>query len=93
MTDLPRVVRAQKLGPYRLKLWFSDGHVGAWDFSYVTEDPGEFMRPFQDPAFFDRVWIEFGALTWPNGYDLSPVALHREMTDAGALALDAAKAA
>lgn len=93
MTDIWHVIRAQLRGPYRLKLWFSDGQAGEWDFSHLTEDRGEFMRPFQDAAFFERVWIEFGALTWPNGYDLSPAALHDDMVSAGALSFEAAQAA
>jgi hypothetical protein len=28
---------------------------------------------------------EDGALTWPNGYDWDPIALHDEMKDAGEL--------
>ena len=43
------------------------------------------VRPLKDSAYFDRVVIEDGALTWPNGYDVDPVALHAEMKRAGEL--------
>ncbi len=81
---------ARRLGPYRLKLWFTDGTAGEWDFSEMARDAGPMVEPFKDPAFFDRVFIEFGALTWPNGYDWSPEALHADMAAAGALRFDSA---
>jgi hypothetical protein len=46
---------------------------------------GEMVEPLKDPTYFARVFIEDGALTWPNGYDLDPIALHREMKEAGQL--------
>jgi hypothetical protein len=35
--------------------------------------------------YFARVFIDDGALTWPNGYDWDPENLHREMKAAGLL--------
>ena len=32
------------------------------------------MRPLKEPTFFARVFVELGALTWPNGFDLDPIA-------------------
>jgi len=49
-------------------------------------------KPFADPAYFDRVFLEMGALTWPNGFDWSPEALHADMMAAGALSEDSAAA-
>ncbi len=43
------------------------------------------VEPLKDPAYFARVFIEDGALTWPNGYDWDPIALHDEMKAAGLL--------
>lgn len=42
------------------------------------------------PAFFNRVFVEFGGLTWPNGYDWSPEALHTDMAAAGGLKVESA---
>ena len=42
-------------------------------------------EPLKDSAYFQRVFIEDGALTWPNGYDCDPIALHDEMKEAGQL--------
>jgi hypothetical protein len=43
------------------------------------------VAPLKDPEYFGRVFIEDGALTWPNGYDWDPIALHDEMKAAGLL--------
>jgi hypothetical protein len=43
------------------------------------------VEPLRDPAFFARVFIDDGILTWPNGFDLDSIALHDEMKTAGLL--------
>ena len=42
-------------------------------------------EPLKDPGYFACGFIEDGALTWPNGYDWDPVALHDDMKKAGLL--------
>ena len=91
--DLIKVNRLKRLGGYRLKLWFTDGQAGEWDFSELAKRGGPMVEPFSDPAYFDRVFLEMGALTWPNGYDWSPQALHADMQAAGVLSAKAAAAA
>jgi hypothetical protein len=49
------------------------------------------IEPLQDQAYFDRVFLEFGALTWPNGFDIAPEWLRREMKAAGELTQEAAE--
>ncbi|WP_280173910.1 hypothetical protein [Devosia enhydra] len=34
---------------------------------------------------FDRVFLDYGALTWPNDFDIAPEWLRREMQVAGEL--------
>ena len=49
------------------------------------------VRPLKDPAYFARVFVEMGAPTWPNGFDLDPINLYMELRDAGALTRVAAE--
>ena len=79
------VIGVRRLGAYRLEIEFSDGTIGIRDFSFVKEKTGEMAEPLKNPAYFNRVFIEDGALTWPNGYDWDPIALHDEMKAAGEL--------
>lgn len=87
-TDLVHVRKLKRLGGYRLKLWFTDGQAGEWDFSELARRDKPITQAFKDPAYFDRVFLEFGALTWPNGYDWSPEALHADMAAAGVLRVE-----
>jgi hypothetical protein len=79
------VVRVKSLGGFRLRVEFSDGTAGERDFSAMVARSGEMLKPLKDPAFFARVFVELGAVTWPNGYDLDPIALHDRMAAAGEL--------
>jgi hypothetical protein len=79
------VIGIRRLSDYRLEIEFSDGTVGVRDFSFVKSKSGPMVEPLKDPAYFSRVFIEDGALTWPNGYDWSPTALHDEMKAEGLL--------
>lgn len=89
MTDIIHVIRVLRLGGYRLKLWFNNGMVGEWDFSDLAiRETGPMVEPFKDVGFFNQVFVEFGGLTWPNGYDWSPEALHADMKAAGALKVE-----
>src|SRR5690349_7803182 len=79
------VISIKRLGDHRLEVGFSDGTCGVRDFADIVGRPGEMDQPLKDPHYFDRVFLEDGALTWPNGYDMDPIALHGEMKNAGLL--------
>jgi hypothetical protein len=85
-----KVEKIEKLGGYRLRVHFSDGSTGDHDFSAMVEETGSMLQPLRDPDYFARVFLEFGALTWPNGFDIAPEWLRREMAAAGELRRDAA---
>jgi hypothetical protein len=85
------VVSVKPVGGCRLRITFSDGSAGVHDFSATAARVGEMVRPLREPAFFARVLVELGALTWPNGFDLDPIALHDRMAAAGELSRVAAE--
>jgi len=73
------VIGVKRLGGHVLEIAFSDGTVGTRDFADIKARAGEMVAPLKDADYFARVFIEDGALTWPNGYDWDPIALHDEM--------------
>jgi hypothetical protein len=79
------VIGVRRLGDFKLELEFSDGSIGVQDFESIRQRSGTMIEPLKDPAYFARVFIEDGVLTWPNGYDWDPIALHDEMKAAGLL--------
>lgn len=86
-----KVVRLENLGGHRLHIAFSDGSAGLHDFSAMVQESGAAIAPLRDEALFGRVFLEFGAPTWPNGFDIAPEWLRREMLGAGELTRDAAE--
>ena len=88
---LTKVTKVEKLGGFVLAVHFNDGTHGVHDFSTLVQKPGEMYEPLRDPLFFCRVFLENGAPTWPNGYDIAPEWLRREMASAGELRRDAAE--
>ena len=49
------------------------------------------LEPLQAPDYFARAFVEMGAPTWPNGFDLDPINLYMEMRKAGELTQVAAE--
>jgi hypothetical protein len=74
-----KVVKLKYLGGYRLRATFSDGMSGEHDFSALIAESGPMGEPLRDPAYFARVFLEYGAPTWPNGFDMCPDWLRREI--------------
>jgi uncharacterized protein DUF2442 len=73
------------VGAHTLWLEFSDGAQGEKDLSPWLAMDRAIVEPLRDPAFFGRVFLERGAPTWPNGFDLAPWALYDEMARDDAL--------
>ena len=90
MFELIDVVRVEPRGGYRLAVAFSDSSEGGRDFADLIAEGGEMVEPLRDVAFFARVFLDDGVLTWPNGFDLDSIALHQEMKAAGLLRAPAA---
>jgi len=79
------VLRVRALDGQRLGLRFSDGSEGEYDCTPLFDKNGSMVQPLKDPSYFARVFIEAGAPTWPNGFDLDPIALYMSLRDAGKL--------
>jgi hypothetical protein len=88
---LTKIAHLDKLGGFRLRVRFSDGSEGTHDFVAMVEAPGPLTEPLRAPDYFARVFLEFGALTWPNGFDIAPEWLRRKMEAAGELTQVAAE--
>ncbi len=85
-----KVVSIDRLGGHRLRVRFSDGSFGEHDFAGMAKEQGPLLEPLRDAEYFASVFLEFGAPTWPNGFDIAPEWLRREMQAAGELRRDAA---
>ena len=66
---------------YVIRLEFSDESWGEYDAAPLVRRDAPMVQALKDPAFFRRFFIDEGALAWPNGFDLSPEALHRRLAE------------
>lgn len=63
---------------HRIWVEFADGVAGEADLT--SELWGPLGEPLRDPDVFAAAFLdEFGAIAWPNGFDLAPDALHEEL--------------
>lgn len=91
MIEMIKVTEVRALDNSRLWVRFSNGREGVRDFADILAEGGIMVEPLRDPAMFRRVFLEFGAPSWPNGFDVDAIALYREMEAAGALSQVAAE--
>ncbi len=76
MIKLTKVVA---LPAYQLEVEYSDGIRGF--VSLAERLFGPMFEPLRDPHFFAQVYLdEFGVVAWPNGADLAPDAIYRQLT-------------
>lgn len=74
MTPWPKVKTVSVVKPYILHVEFVNGEQGEVDLQDALW--GEAFAPLKAPAFFARVYVENGAVTWPNGADFAPEFLY-----------------
>jgi hypothetical protein len=61
------------LPEYRLAVELADGRKGVFDSRPFLDRRG--LHRLKDPAYFAKVGIRFGALTWPHDEDVAPDTL------------------
>jgi Protein of unknown function (DUF2442) len=81
-----KVTKVKPIEDFKLELRFSDGTAGVLDCAPIVAEDGPMVKPLRDPRFFARVFLEFGAPTWPNGYDIAPWAAKAEIEAAAGFA-------
>jgi hypothetical protein len=80
-----KILQAKTVRDHVVYLVFSDGSTGEYDMAELVARDGEMVRPLRDPDFFNRHFLELGAICWPNGFELSGESIHRKLDLAGVL--------
>ena len=47
-----------------------NGEIYEYDMSFVNEEEGEVIEPLREIGLFKKVWVDYGALEWPNGFGI-----------------------
>ncbi|MCX6895129.1 MAG: DUF2442 domain-containing protein [Verrucomicrobia bacterium] len=81
---MARIVTAQPLTGFRLRVRFSDGVEGI--FPVEPERRGGVFLKLLDAKIFNAVSVnpDFGCVEWPGGVDLCPDTMHEAITGAAA---------
>lgn len=68
-----RVVNAEYVRDYKIRLRFNDSTEKVVDFSQWLG--GEVFRPLATKSEFKRFFVAGGTVCWPNGADIAPETL------------------
>jgi Protein of unknown function (DUF2442) len=74
-----RVVTAEPLPGFRLRVTFVDGTSGEVELEGRLRSEkvlGTVFEPLRQTKFFARATVTLGAVGWPNGADLAPDAMY-----------------
>jgi len=71
-----KVIEARYLGDYQVALNFSNRREGVFDGHTLLQRSGPLLEPLRAEDYFKRFFIDAGALSWPNGLELSPARLY-----------------
>ena len=72
-----KVLNARCAGDFKLELDFSDHTHGVFDAgAYLATRSGPLLDKLRNANYFARVFIDAGALCWPNGLELSPAKVY-----------------
>lgn len=82
-----RVVAVEALPGFRLRVRFEDGLEGEAELSALIHSPqAGVFSVLADAARFATVRVTLGAVSWPDGLDLAPDAMHRAISEQGVFA-------
>lgn len=79
-----RVKAVSPLPGWRLAVRFNDGSSGTVELEELIHGPAPgVFEPLRDAGYFAQVYIDCGAVTWPNGADLAPDAMYAAIIQSG----------
>jgi len=78
-----RVKHVEPVSDYQLHVKFMDATEGLVDLSKLvnSEQAGVFAQ-LKDQKVFNRVYVEYGAVTWQCGLDLAPDTMYHRIKQA-----------
>lgn len=72
-----KVLNVRLTDTFKLEIDFSDHTQGVFDAAaYLSIRSGPLLDALREPAYFQRFFVDAGALCWPNGLEISPARLH-----------------
>ena len=73
---IPRVIGADYIADYKLKVTFDNGQIRIADCSKWIG--GGIFEPLKDKNYFRRFIVDGWTISWKNGADIAPETLYEE---------------
>ena len=80
------VVEVKPEGQLRVSVRFADGLTGSVRFA--PEHLTGVFEPLRDQTFFEKVFVDGGAVAWPGNIDLAPDAMYHAIRARGEWVLE-----
>ncbi len=78
-----RVAAVEALPDFKLRVRFMDGTEGTVDLAALVHSPNAgVFAALADSKLFAKVFVAFGAVTWPGEIDLAPDSMYAEVKKA-----------
>jgi hypothetical protein len=75
-----RLITVKPLADYKLEVEFIDGTHGFVEMRCrIMSDTAGVFTKLKDKKFFNQVYLEYGAITWPGEIDLAPDTMYDEI--------------
>lgn len=74
-----KILEAKSIAPYQILLEFSDNTQRVWSAEMLLATrKGTLLEPLRDANYFQRFFLDAGALCWANGLEFSPERLYED---------------
>ncbi|MEI6745174.1 MAG: DUF2442 domain-containing protein [Methylococcaceae bacterium] len=74
-----KILEAKSIAPYQILLEFSDNTQRVWSAEMLLATrKGTLLEPLRDINYFQRFFLDAGALCWANGLEFSPERLYED---------------
>lgn len=73
---MPRVIGADYIADYKIKLDFDNGQTRIADCSKWVG--GGVFEPLRDKEYFRQFFVDGWTISWKNGADIAPETLYEE---------------
>lgn len=81
MWELNDIVSVEYKKDYVYEIVFDDGLSGCVDFTKWL-DKGHVFKKLKDIKLFKKAQIDGGTISWPNGADIAPETIYKEIENA-----------
>lgn len=84
VTTAWRVAKVEVQDGYILKVVFLDGSSGKVEmFALINNPKAGVFSALKDHKLFNKVYLDYGVITWPGEIDLAPDEMYRQIKKNG----------